>query len=132
MMQLLAAGWHFKSEAQCARIAAEVGPSRIQIIHGTKDNLVAFSHGQELAEAMGGEESGIKIRWVEGQGHVIPIEMRKEFHEWVEEIVAKTEAMDSSEKSGKENGANGHSHSTRSNGRVGNGTANGLLANGHT
>jgi hypothetical protein len=121
MMQLLAAGWHYKSEAQIARLAAEVGPSRIQVIHGTNDNLVSFPHGQELVEAMGGEESGITVRFIEGQGHVIPIEMREEFHEWVESLVAKTEAM---KPPGKENGTNGHA----TNGRIGNGKAK---ANGH-
>jgi predicted esterase len=115
-MQLLAAGWHHKSEAQIARLAAEIGPSRIQVIHGTNDHMVSFPHGQELAECLGGEEAGITVRFIEGQGHVIPIEMRSEFHEWIESLVTRTEAMKPSK---KENGVNGH-------------TANGKVSNGHT
>ena len=99
------------------------------VIHGTNDNMVTFPHGQELLEALGGEESGITKKFIEGQGHVIPIEMRREFGKWVEELVAKTEGMRVGA-GGKEkvngvvvNGVNGHvrgknGHVWQSNGHV--------------
>lgn len=124
VLQLLAAGWHFKSEAQIARLAALVGPARIQVIHGTGDNMVSFPHGQELAEALG---DGVKVRFIEGQGHVIPIEMRAEFKEWMEELIEKTAKMGSvkanghAKRNGKLNDSNGHT----------NGHANGK-SNGHS
>jgi fermentation-respiration switch protein FrsA (DUF1100 family) len=105
-MQAIAAGWHFKSDAQIARLAALVGPARIMVVHGTKDNMITFPHGVELLAALGGEEAGITKRFIEGQGHVIPIEMRQDFNQWVEALVEKTEAMKSKKAIG--NGVNGH------------------------
>jgi hypothetical protein len=125
LLQLIAAGWHFKSEASIARLAAEVGPVRIMVIHGTNDNMITFPHGEELLEALGGEEAGITKRFLEGQGHVIPIEMRKEFKRWIEELVEKTEAL-KEEKTAKSassmNGANGHALNGHSS-PIGNGHA---------
>jgi hypothetical protein len=93
ILQLAAAGYHHKSDAQIARLAAQIGPQRILLIHGTRDNMVTFPHGEELLRALGGEEAGITKRFVDGQGHVIPIEMRDEFRGWVEELVQRTEGM---------------------------------------
>ena len=55
--------------------------------------MITFPHGETLARELGGEESGITVRFIEGQAHVIPAEMRAEFRGWIEEIVGKTEAL---------------------------------------
>ena len=34
-----------------------------------------------------GDDDDVKARFIEGQGHVIPVEMRREFREWMEEFV---------------------------------------------
>jgi hypothetical protein len=86
------------------------------VIHGTNDNMVTFPHGEELLEALGGEEAGITKRFLEGQGHVIPIEMRREFRTWIEELVEKTEAMMEVKTTSNANGMNG---------------VNGHITNGH-
>ena len=91
--QALAAGWHHKSPKEICEIGEKVGRDRIQVIHGTADRMITFPHGETLARELGGEESGITVRFIEGQAHVIPAEMRAEFRGWIEEIVGKTEAL---------------------------------------
>jgi hypothetical protein len=84
--------------------------------------MVSFPHGEELLAGLGGEESGITKIFIDGQGHVIPIEMRYEFNSWVESLIARTEKMKRQ---------NGHSNGS-ANGTA-NGSANGdgiKLANG--
>lgn len=89
MAQAIAAGWHHKSADQLLALAKSVGPNRIQVIHGTVDRMITFPHGQVLLEELGGEKAGITAHLVEGQGHVIPVEMRTTFNQWIEELVAK-------------------------------------------
>jgi predicted esterase len=91
--QALAAGWHYKSPAQLAEIGDKIGRDRIMVVHGGLDRMITFPHGEELLEALGGEKSGITKKFEPGQGHVIPIEMRKEFGQWVEELVEKAETL---------------------------------------
>jgi hypothetical protein len=42
---------------------------------------------------LGGEESGVRKAWFEGQGHVVPIELRQEFNELIEDMVEKGNAL---------------------------------------
>jgi len=77
--------------------------------------MVTFPHGVELLEALGGEEAGITKKFVEGQGHVIPVEMRQDFKKWVVQLVERTEAMKT--KQPAKNGINGHAYHLR-NGRA--------------
>jgi pimeloyl-ACP methyl ester carboxylesterase len=123
ILQLIAAGWHCKSPEQLAELAGKVGHDRIMVIHGTRDRMVSFPLGEELLEGLGGEQAGITKIFIDGQGHVIPIEMGREFNGWVERFIRKTEGM-----GGKENGVNGV------NGVNGldavNGRLNGLTVNG--
>jgi predicted esterase len=94
--QALAAGWHYKSPAQLAEIGDKIGRERIMVIHGDLDRMITFPHGEELLAALGGEESGVTKKFKPGQGHVIPIELREEFGQWVEELVQKTEKLNKS------------------------------------
>jgi len=89
MSQAIAAGWHHKSAAQLKELADGVGRERIMLVHGTEDRMITFPHGQTLLRELGGEEGGVTKHFEEGQGHVVPIEMREAFREWVEEMVEK-------------------------------------------
>jgi predicted esterase len=91
--QALAAGWHYKSSAQLAELGDKIGRDRIMVVHGGLDRMITFPHGEELLEALGGEKSGVTKKFEPGQGHVIPIEKRKEFGEWIEDLVRKAEEL---------------------------------------
>ncbi|KAF2666776.1 alpha/beta-hydrolase [Microthyrium microscopicum] len=94
ILQAIAAGWHYKSPAQLKQLATLVGPERIQVVHGTRDRMVTFPHGEALLAGLGGEGSGVTWVWLEGQGHVVPIEMRKEFHVLIAGMVERTRVME--------------------------------------
>jgi len=89
MAQALAAGWHAKSAEQLKKLGDDVGRGRICVIHGTNDRMITFPHAEILLSELGGEESGVTKWFLEGQGHVIPIEMRNAFHNKVVEMVEK-------------------------------------------
>jgi hypothetical protein len=91
--QAIAAGWHHKSPAQLKEIGEKVGHERIMVLHGTADQMITFPHGQVLLEGLGGEESGITKHFVEGQGHVISIEMRQTFNAWLTAMIEKGENL---------------------------------------
>lgn len=93
ILQAVAAGWHYKSPAQLKELATNVGPERILVMHGTSDRMVTFPHGEELLAGLGGEDAGITKIFIPGQGHVIPIEMRKEFHAWIANMIERTSRM---------------------------------------
>ncbi|KAF2020460.1 alpha/beta-hydrolase, partial [Aaosphaeria arxii CBS 175.79] len=108
MLQAIAAGWHYKSPADLKSLAEKVGRRRIMVVHGTKDRMITFPHavvlwrGLEKGEGKTGrefvgmeveedvwEEGEVEKRFVREQGHVIPIEMRKEFQQWIEGLVQR-------------------------------------------
>lgn len=91
--QLLAAGWHYKSPEQLQSLGDQVGRERIMVIHGGIDKMITFPHVHVLINGLGGEDSGITVKLEPGQGHVIPIEMRKTFNGWVENLIEKVEKM---------------------------------------
>jgi pimeloyl-ACP methyl ester carboxylesterase len=97
LAQALAAGWHHKSPSQIAELGDKIGRERIMVVHGGKDRMISFPNGEALAEMLGGKEGGITIRFVPEMGHVFPIEMRKAFNQWVEEIVCKGEDLNQQE-----------------------------------
>jgi hypothetical protein len=116
MLQLIAAGWHYKSPVQLAALAESVGKRRIMVVHGTKDRMITFPHavvlwrGLEKGEGRTGKEfvgmedepdvwdkGEIEKRFVRGQGHVLPIEMREEFSGWLEELVKRGEELNTEE-----------------------------------
>jgi hypothetical protein len=113
MLQLVAAGWHSKSPSQLAQLAHAVGKRRIMVVHGTQDRMITFPHavvlwrGLEKGEGKTGAENWLGIedeadtwaegevekRFVKGQGHVVPAEMREEFMGWVEGLIERGEEM---------------------------------------
>lgn len=110
ILQALAAAYHHKSPAQLAEIGNKVGRDRIQILHGTGDNLITVPHSEVLFQGLqrmgggdGGEDEGqgegkgevegVRKRIWEGGGHYLPIEERQAFNETIMELVQKTEEM---------------------------------------
>ncbi|ORY01192.1 alpha/beta hydrolase-like protein [Clohesyomyces aquaticus] len=108
MLQAIAAGWHYKSPSDLKRLGEMVGRKRIMVVHGTEDRMITFPHGVVLwrglekgegrtgKEGWGKEEEAdvwevgeVEKHFVRGQGHVLPIEMRREFGEWVEGLVER-------------------------------------------
>ncbi|CAD0090249.1 unnamed protein product, partial [Aureobasidium vineae] len=97
MAQAIAAGWHHKTDAQLKEIGDKVGRERILVLHGTKDRMITFPHAEMLLNGLGGEESGIRKAFFEGQGHVVPIELRQEFNKLIEEMVEKGKTLNAKE-----------------------------------
>lgn len=109
ILQAIAAGWHYKSPEQLQQIAKTVGKDRIMVVHGTKDQMLAFPQGVvlwrglEKGEGVTGKENWLGIEeeedvwqegevekhFIKGQGHVIPAEMREDFARWVETLIEK-------------------------------------------
>ncbi|KAF2503396.1 alpha/beta hydrolase-like protein [Lophium mytilinum] len=103
LAQAIAAGWHYKSPAQLKSISEKLGKKRIMIVHGGSDRMIPFPHakvlqlgleGWDSLEAAKETEAEIETHFPVDQSHVIPIEMRATFMEWVEGLVEKTEKLD--------------------------------------
>ena len=87
------------------------------VVHGTKDQMITFPHavvlwrGLEKGQGKTGTENWLGIEkeedvwqegevekhFIEGQGHVLPAEMRKEFQGWVEGLVERGLKLNESE-----------------------------------
>lgn len=89
LLQAIAVGWHHKSPEQLKVLADAVGRERIQVVHGSEDKLITVMHGQMLAKYLGNEKQNITCTEVEGCGHVILFEERKELGRIITEFVAK-------------------------------------------
>lgn len=86
-------------------------------MHGTADRMITFPHGVvlwrglERGEGKTGKENWLGIeeesdvweegevekRFVKGQGHVIPIEMRDEFTSWMEALFQRGKELNEKE-----------------------------------
>ncbi|KAH7135552.1 Alpha/Beta hydrolase protein [Dendryphion nanum] len=116
ILQLIAAGWHYKAPGDLLAMAEKVGKRRILVIHGAKDRMITFPHGVvlwrglEKGEGKTGreyvgmeveedvwEEGEVEKRFLKDQGHVVPIEMREEFAGWVEALVQRGVELNHSE-----------------------------------
>lgn len=85
----MAVGWHHKSPEQLKVLADAVGRERIQVVHGSVDKLITVMHGQMLAKYLGTENQSVTYTEVEGCGHVILFEERKELRRIITEFVTK-------------------------------------------
>jgi len=92
LCQALAAGWHHKSPEQLKTIGDVVGRERIQIMHGTVDNMLTVPHAEVLAKELG-EGDGVTKRIFQERGHVLMWEEREEFRRLISALVDKTENM---------------------------------------
>ncbi len=93
LCQILAVGWHKKSNAQLQEIADKVGRDRIQVVHGTIDNLISFPHMEVLLNGLGGGEGEITRVVFDGRGHYLPLEERKKFKKVIGDMVDKAEGL---------------------------------------
>lgn len=93
LCQAIAAAYHKKSNKQLQQLADSVGRERIQVMHGTTDNLITVLHAELLVQGLGGEEAGVTKYLFEGRGHYLPLEERKEFKQLMEAMIEKTEAL---------------------------------------
>ena len=91
--QAMAVAQHKKTTTQLRQIAGSVGGQRIQIMHGTIDNLITVPHAEILYDGLGGEDAAITKTIFEGRGHYLPYEERKEFKRLMEAFIAKTGAL---------------------------------------
>jgi len=92
LCQALAAGWHHKRPEQLKLIGDFVGRERIQVLHGTVDNMLTVTHAEVLAKELG-EEWGIRKQIFQGRGHVLMWEEREEFRKSISALIDKTEKM---------------------------------------
>ncbi|CAM1504681.1 Fc.00g022720.m01.CDS01 [Cosmosporella sp. VM-42] len=81
MCQLLAAGWHKKTDEQLEEIAERVGRERIMVMHGTRDNMITVNNGEKLMRVM---KPGVGLV-VEGLGHAPVMERTGWFNSVLEE-----------------------------------------------
>ncbi|KAL8814323.1 MAG: hypothetical protein Q9223_006436, partial [Gallowayella weberi] len=91
--QAIAAGWHHKNPGQLQELADKVGRQRIQVLHGTLDQMISVPHGETLARELGEEEGVTKII-VQGRGHVLHVEEKIFYNETLQRMVEKTENLD--------------------------------------
>ena len=93
VMQAIAAGWHHKTIKQVEELGDKVGRDRIQVIHGTIDEMITFPHGELLARELGGEERSVSFIAVEGKAHGLQMEWRRDLTKAIAALVEKTEAI---------------------------------------
>ena len=84
---------HKKSAKQLQQVAARVGGNRIQILHGTIDNLITAPHAEVLYDRLGGEAAGVTKTMFEGRGHYLPWEERLEFKRLIEDLIEKVQML---------------------------------------
>ncbi|KAK0664635.1 putative abhydrolase [Cercophora samala] len=90
LLQLIAAGWHRKSEGELKKMAEGVGRERILIMHGTEDGMISLPHGEVLMEWVKPGRGLV----VEGMGHAPSMERTKWFNELIGEWCAMGERLD--------------------------------------
>ena len=90
IFQAVAANWHHKSAAQLKHLGDQVGRNRVLVIHGTADQMITQPHGELLVKELGGEESRVTRCMVEGRGHGLPMEWRKDLTKLIAGFVEKT------------------------------------------
>jgi hypothetical protein len=67
-----------------------VGRERICVMHGTVDGMITFTHAGLLKKGLG---EGIVFKGFEETGHMLPWEVRNEFHALVEDMVEKGKTL---------------------------------------
>lgn len=89
LLQLIAAGWHYKSPEQLKEIGDKVGRDRIMVLHGTADRMITVPHGEKLIEWLQPGTAIIK----EGTGHGFILEEWRYHNQLIESMVEKCEAL---------------------------------------
>lgn len=89
LLQLVAAGFHWKSPKQLAELADRVGRERILVVHGVEDDMIPVPHGEKLIEYLKPAVGHI----VEGMGHAPVLEKTEWLHGILEERIATGEKL---------------------------------------
>jgi len=95
ILQVIAAGWHHKSASQLEEIGDKVGRERILVVHGALDRMLTPPHGEILWKELGGEEKAVTRVIVEGRGHALPMEWRRNLTKLIGEFIEKTQNLPS-------------------------------------
>ncbi|KAK3995277.1 hypothetical protein QBC44DRAFT_30077 [Cladorrhinum sp. PSN332] len=90
LLQLIAAGWHHKSESQLKELGDKLGRGRIMVMHGTEDRMISPPHGEKLVKYLQ-PAAGIIV---EGMGHAPTVERTEWFHKILEGRVEVGEKLD--------------------------------------
>ncbi|KAK0735958.1 Alpha/Beta hydrolase protein [Apiosordaria backusii] len=90
LLQLVAAGWHNKSEEQLREMADGVGRERILVMHGTEDGMISLPHGEVLMSWVEPARGLV----LEGMGHAPSMERTRWFNELVGEWCEVGERLD--------------------------------------
>lgn len=93
ILQAIAAGWHHKSATQLEELGDKVGRKRILVVHGSLDRMITTPHGEVLCKELGGEEKGVTRVIVEGRGHALPMEWRRDLTKLIGGFIEKTQAL---------------------------------------
>lgn len=93
LCQAFASVFHKKSAQQLGEIAEAVGGERIQLMHGTTDNLITIPHAEILFQGLGGENGGVTKTIFEERGHYLPLEEVKAFKRLIEALIEKTSSL---------------------------------------
>ncbi|KAF4967588.1 hypothetical protein FSARC_4885 [Fusarium sarcochroum] len=84
MCQLAAAGLHNKTDEQLIEIAEAVGPERIMVMHGMRDNMITVPNGERLVRVL--KPGAVQI--VEDMGHAPIMERTQWFNSVLEDQLA--------------------------------------------
>ena len=95
LCQIVAGAYHHKSAKQLNELGDRVGRERILVVHGTVDQMVTLPHGEVLCNELGGEERGITKVIVDGKGHALPMEWRRDLTKLIGGFVEKTQNLQS-------------------------------------
>ena len=78
---------HNMSSESLRSLAKQIGPSRIQILHGRSDKMVPFSAAERLFEQLGGRtEADLRLHGFEDTSHLPPIERFAQTRDMIEAI----------------------------------------------
>ncbi|KAK4693650.1 hypothetical protein P7C71_g3790, partial [Lecanoromycetidae sp. Uapishka_2] len=97
ILQAIAAGWHHKSAKKLEELGDKVGRERILIVHGSLDRMMTTPHGEVLCKELGGEQKGVTWVIVEGRGHSLPMEWRRELTKLIGGFIEKTQGLPSND-----------------------------------
>ncbi|GAA5990381.1 hypothetical protein JCM11641_002344 [Rhodosporidiobolus odoratus] len=85
MGQTFAVLSHYVSFSRLTEIAKSV--SRIAVIHGTEDELIAVERGRELAKGL----PGSILTLIPSAGHALPRQFTKQYNEWIRTNIEREE-----------------------------------------
>lgn len=78
---------HKMSPDSLRSLAKQIGPSKIQILHGRSDKVVPFSAAETLFEQLGGRlEADLRLHGFDDTSHLVPVERFAQTRELIEAV----------------------------------------------